>query len=90
MEVLPLVSSINMGSSETRIKIAIFIIAVLCTAALGYLATGGMHLLFEYIATFSDGKPHPELRIGGAVILGIIVVLRFYFRHRAKVARKRK
>lgn len=79
-----------MGSLETRVKIAIFIVAALCTALLGYLATGGMHLLFEYIASFSDGKPHPELRIGGAVVLGIIVVLRFYFRHRAKSARSRK
>ena len=90
MEALPLVSSINMGSSEIRIKIAIFIIAVLCAVALGYLATGGMHLLFGYFGSFSDGKPHPELRIGGAIVLGIIVVLRFYLRHRAKLARKRK
>ena len=79
-----------MGSLETRIKIAVFIIAVLLTAGLCYLATGGMQLVFNYIGSFGLGVPHPSLRIVGAVVIGIIVVLRFYFRRRARLARTKK
>ncbi len=79
-----------MGSMETRIKIAVFILAVLLTAGVAYLVMGGMHWVFVYIASFGDGTPHPEIRIGGAVVIGFVVVLRFYARHRAKVARKKK
>jgi uncharacterized membrane protein len=79
-----------MGPLETRIKIAIFIIAVLFTAGLGYMATGGMHWVFEYIGSFGQSGPHPTLRIVGAAVIAFIVILRFYFRHRAKQARKRK
>ena len=75
---------------ETRVKIAILLIAVLCTAALGFLATGGMHWIFAYFGSLDFDKPHPELRIIGAVVIGIIVILRFYLRRRAKLARRKK
>lgn len=75
---------------ETRVKIAILVIAVLCTVCLGYLATGGMHWVFDYFGSLDSDKPHPELRIVGAVVIGIIVVLRFYLRRRAKLARRKK
>jgi len=75
---------------ETRTKIAIFIIAVLGTGALGYLAMGGMHWVFDYVSGFDLSKPHPVLRVVGAVGIGLIVILRFYLRRRAKLALRRK
>jgi hypothetical protein len=75
---------------ETRTRIVIFIIAVLSTAALGYLALGGMHWIFAYVSSFDLSKPHPVLRIAGAIGIGLIVILRFYLRRRAKLARSRK
>jgi len=75
---------------ETRVKIAILFIAVLCTAALGFLATGGMHWIFAYFGSLDFDKPHPELRIIGAVVIAFVVILRFYVRYRAKQARRKK
>jgi hypothetical protein len=77
-----------MGLSDIRNKIAIFIIAVLCTVGIGYAVVIGMHWVFTYIAGFSLSQLSPSLRIGGAIFIGIVVALRIYLRRRAKLQRK--
>ena len=79
-----------MGSLETRIKIAVFIVAILITAGLVFLATGGMNWVFHFIGELTSGAPNPRLRIIAAVIAGLILALRLYARYRDKMARKKK
>jgi hypothetical protein len=79
-----------MGSQETRIKIAIFIVAILITAGMVFLVTGGMTMIYQYIADFANGPASPKARITGAVVAGLILALRVYTRYRAKMARKKK
>jgi hypothetical protein len=77
-----------MGLSDIRNKIAIFIIAIVCTVGIAYAVVIGMHWVFVYIAGFSLSQLTPSLRIGGAIFIGIIVILRVYLRRRAKLQRK--
>ena len=77
-----------MALSEIRNKIAVFIIAVICTVVIGYAVVIGMHWVFIYIAGFSLSQLTPSLRLGGAIFIGVIVVLRVYLRRRAKLQRK--
>jgi aspartate oxidase len=79
-----------MGSLETRFKIAIFIAAILITAAMVFLVTGGMGWIYQFIASFANGAASPRARITGAVIAGLVLALRMYTRYRAKIARKKK
>lgn len=79
-----------MGSLETRIKIAIFIVAILITAGMVFLVTGGMSWIYHFIASFANGAASPRARITGAVIAGLVLALRVYTRYRAKMARKKK
>lgn len=79
-----------MGSLETRFKIAIFIAAILITAGMVFLVTGGMGLVYQYIATFANGAASPKARITGAIVAGVVLALRVYTRLRAKNARKKK
>jgi hypothetical protein len=78
----------GMALSEIRNKIAVFIIAVICTVVIGYAVVIGMHWVFIYIAGFSLSQLTPSLRLGGAIFIGVIVVLRVYLRRRAKLQRK--
>jgi hypothetical protein len=75
---------------NTRLRIAIIIIAVVSTAGLSYLAVKAMHWLFAYVGSFGQGGPHPMLPVVGGVVIAIIVLLRFYFRRRAAAARAKK
>ena len=77
-----------MGLSDIRNKIAIFIIAILCTVGIGYAVVIGMHWVFVAISGFSLSQLTPSLRLGGAIFIGIVVVLRVYLRRRAKLQRK--
>ncbi|HXA47327.1 MAG TPA: hypothetical protein VNW52_06840 [Burkholderiaceae bacterium] len=74
-----------MGLSDIGNKIAIFIIAVLCTVAIGYAVVIGMHWVFVYIGGFSISQLSPSFRLGGAIFIGVVVVLRVYLRRRAKL-----
>jgi hypothetical protein len=82
------VVKISMGLSDICKKMAVFIIAFLCTAGVAYAVVIGMHWVFVYIGGFSLSQLTPSLRIGGAIFIGIIVVLRVYLRRRAKLQRK--
>jgi hypothetical protein len=75
---------------STRHKIAIFVVAVVCTAGLSYVAVKGMYWVFDYVGSFGQGAPHATARVVGGIVIGAVVLLRFYFRRRAAVARKKK
>ncbi|HEX7641071.1 MAG TPA: hypothetical protein VF450_01835 [Noviherbaspirillum sp.] len=72
------------------IKVAAFLAAILLTLAVVLLVPKGMAWIFSYIGAFGVTEPAPSLRIVGAVVVGAVVVLRFYLRFRAKQARKKK
>jgi hypothetical protein len=77
-----------MALSDICKKVVIFIIAVLCTVGVGYAVVLGMRWVFVYIAGFSLSQLSPSFRLGGAIFIGVIVVLRVYLRRRAKLQRK--
>lgn len=79
-----------MDPLSTRVRIAIFVLAVVCTAGLAYAAVKGMQWVFVYAGSFGQSGTHPTLRLVGAVVIAIIVALRFYVRRRAKNARLNK
>jgi hypothetical protein len=72
------------------IKIAAFHAAILLTLGIVYLVPKGMAWVFSYIGAFGVTQPATSLPIVGAVVLGLVVVLRFYLRRRAKLARQKK
>jgi hypothetical protein len=71
-------------------KIAIFLIAIAATLLVFFLVIKGMQWVFSYIGAFGLTQPAASLRIVGAIVVGGIVVLRFYLRRRAKLAREKK
>ena len=72
------------------IKIAAFLAAILLTLGIVLLVSKGMAWIFSYIGAFGVTRPAQSLPIVGAIVLGFVVVLRFYLRRRAKQARQKK
>jgi uncharacterized membrane protein len=72
------------------IKVAAFLAAILLTLAIVYLVPKGMGWVFSYIGAFGVTRPAESLPMVGAIVLGVVVVLRFYLRRRAKQARQKK
>jgi len=79
-----------MGSLETRYKIAIFVVAILITAGMVFLVSGGMTWIYHLIASFANGAASPKARITGAIVAGLVLALRLYTRYRSKMAHKKK
>jgi hypothetical protein len=75
-----------MNPLSTPVRIAIFVLAVVCTAGLAYAAVKGMQWVFSYIGNFRQGEEHPMLRVVGGVVIAIVIGLRFYVSRRAKAA----
>lgn len=72
------------------LKFGIFLFAAICTLGAFYLALKGMQWVFVYIGSFGLSEPAPSLRIVGGIFLAAVVILRFYLRRRAKLARSKK
>jgi hypothetical protein len=73
---------------SARVRIAIFVLAVVCTAGLAYAAVKGMQWALANAASLGDAS-HPIARAVGVLVIAIIVGLRFYVRRRAKLAQKK-
>jgi len=71
-------------------KIAIFLIAITATLLVFYLVLRGMQWVFSYIGAFGVTAPAASLRVVGGIVVGGIVVLRFYLRYKAKKAKGKK